>query len=204
MNKRAITTVLTAISLVVVVGACSKKAEPAPTTAAATTAAPATTSTEIPTTGSTATDMPPAMDADVTIVAREYSFDIPTISAGNHTVALDDQGAQVHMVVIVQLLDGKTVDDAMTYIQEHGTGGKPPKWAQQVAFGISAPGETTPVAAGDGGKESADPAEGIDFAAGDYVALCFIQDGMTSMDQKPPKDAKPHAELGMVQGFTVA
>ena len=51
-----------------------------------------------------------------------------------------------------------------------------------------------------------EPVEGstIDLAAGEYVALCFIPDGMTSSEDKPEKGAKSHAELGMVQGFTVA
>ena len=174
---------------------------PVVTTTTTATMAPATsTSTAGATTGAQAG----AFDADYTLEAREYSFDIPNMTSGTHTLLLDNQGTQVHMAVIIRLLQGKTVDDAMAYIEQHGTQGKPPKWAKQIAFGIADPGTTAPIAAGDGGKNSADPQDGVSLPIGNYVALCFVPEGMTDMHQKPDPNVKTHADLGMIQGFTIA
>lgn len=186
-TERDMTKKMTAVAMagvtVLLLGACSKSStpEPAPSTAAEPSAAPE------------------AVGA-ITIVTTEYAFAIPEISAGSHELLLKNDGEQVHMAAVVQLLDGRTVEDVMTYIEEHGTGGKPPSWAMEIGFGIADPGSTSPIGSADGEPE---PGAVLDLVAGDYVALCFIADGSMSMDQKPPKGAKTHAELGMIQGFTV-
>jgi len=184
---------LSALALVVVatlaIGACSASSttEPAASPAADESVA------EEPAEAST--------DGITTIVTNEYSFEIPEITAGEQELVLQNDGEQVHMAAIVQLLDGKTVEDAMDYIAENGVDSKPPTWAKDVGFGIADPGQTAPISTGQGEPT---PGSMIDLVAGDYVALCFIPDGMTSSEDKPDKGAKSHAELGMVQGFTVS
>ncbi len=182
MTKK-MTAVAMACVAVLLLGACSKSSTPKP--AASVAAQPSTA---------------PAADGAITIVTTEYAFAIPEISAGSDELLLKNEGEQVHMAALVQLLDGKTVEDVVAYIEEHGAGGKPPSWAKEIGFGIAAPGSTSPIGPADGEPE---PGATLDFVAGDYVALCLIADGSMSMDQKPPKGAKTHAELGMIQGFTV-
>ncbi len=43
-----------------------------------------------------------------------------------------------------------------------------------------------------------------DLTPGQYVALCFVPVGTTSMDAQPPADAPPHFTQGMIHEFTVA
>jgi hypothetical protein len=42
-----------------------------------------------------------------------------------------------------------------------------------------------------------------DLEPGEYVALCFIPQGMTSFEQEPP-EAPPHVALGMKQEFAIS
>jgi hypothetical protein len=153
--------------------------------------------------GTTAPIATAVADGPIDIIAREFSFEIPAIAAGDHQMQLINEGEQAHMVVILRLEDGKNAEDALDYIDTHGVGGRAPSWAFLTAGGFADPGTTAPIGSTDNKGNEGDPSDGVDFIAGDYVALCFIPDGTTGRDQKPEEGAKLHSELGMVSSFTV-
>ena len=52
---------------------------------------------------------------DVSYFGTEFAFEGPdTIGAGETTFTLDNTGQQPHMLVMVELLQGKTIDDVNT------------------------------------------------------------------------------------------
>jgi len=128
----------------------------------------------------------PAYDlpkADATIVAKEYSFDIQGIKAGEQTVDFSNAGpAEVHIVVAAPLLPGKTLDDVKKYVSSQNPSGPPPL-------------DLTKGLAG----EALDPGLHLvlkaNLAPGDYVALCFVSDR---------KGGPPHVAKGMITPFKVA
>ena len=194
MLKRS--TAAAAIALVAIgtLTACSKSSS-----------APAPSST--PTSPSAATGDPkseasPATGDTLTITTTEYAFEIPTITAGTHLMQLTNDGKQVHMAALVKLEDGKTAQDVLDYIEEVGIS-TPPSWVMDVGFGVAAPGKTIPMASSAQGP-GGDPAAGIDFPAGNYVAVCFVREGMTTLEQRDDPKAQLHVAMGMIQEFTVA
>jgi len=118
--------------------------------------------------------------SDVSIVMKDFRFEIPAeIKAGRLTWKVTNQGPQPHEVFIAKLLPGKTLDDLMAFMQTYE--GEPP--VEEAAAGgvaVMGPGQTGWV--------------NLDLSAGDYVALCFVPDAATG---------KEHAELGMIQFFSV-
>ncbi|HYI45136.1 MAG TPA: hypothetical protein VE174_06700 [Actinomycetota bacterium] len=139
--------------------------------------------TETPDAGDAAATPEEIPSGDVSYFGTEFAFEGPaTIGAGETTFTLDNTGEQPHMLLMVELLEGKTLDDVNTYIEEHGTEGRPPKWAKQVKLQIFAkPGKT--------GTDKP-----VNLTAGNYAMLCFIPDKETK---------KTHAELGMASELTV-
>jgi uncharacterized cupredoxin-like copper-binding protein len=120
---------------------------------------------------------------DVSYFGTEFAFEGPeTIGAGETTFTLDNQGEQQHMLVMVELLDGKTNEDVIAYLEEFGAEGKPPKWAKEVKVeAFAKPGKS-------------DTAKPVELTPGTYSMLCFIPDKETK---------KPHALLGMTRELTV-
>ena len=120
---------------------------------------------------------------EISYFATEFAFEGPdTIAAGETTFSLQNQGEQPHMLVMVELLDGKTIDDVNTYLEENGSEGRPPKWAKQIKVeAFAKPGKSG----------SAKP---VELTAGTYALLCFVGDKETH---------KSHAELGMTKELTV-
>jgi len=120
---------------------------------------------------------------EVTYFGTEFAFEGPeTIAAGETTFTLQNQGEQQHMLIMVELLEGKTLEDVNTYIEENGVEGRPPKWAKEVRM----------EAVAKGGKS--DTAKPVDLTPGTYAMLCFIPDKETK---------KLHALLGMTKELTV-
>ena len=120
---------------------------------------------------------------EVSYFGTEFAFEGPdTIGAGETTFTLDNTGEQLHMLVMVELLKGKTLDDVNTFIAEEGVGGKPPSWAKEVRMEAFAK----------PGKESS--TKPVELTPGTYALLCFIGDKETK---------KSHAELGMTRELTV-
>lgn len=116
--------------------------------------------------------------ADVRLTLRDYAYEIaPQITAGRHTLRVENAAAQPHEVVLVRLAPGKTVQDVVAWEQTHQ--GPPP---------------ALPV----GGTALLSTSESnlvtLDFEPGEYALLCFVPDA---------GDGKPHVAHGMVRQITV-
>ena len=163
MNKRLIALALVAVALL---GACGGGDD---------------TDTATGNDEAAATTPPPS--GDITYFATEYAYAGPdTIGAGQTTFTLVNKGEQDHMMVLVELLEGKTIDDVTTYLEEHGEQGKPPSWVRDLHFDVFAK---------TGEEASGKP---VDLTPGTYAILCFVPDKETH---------KPHALLGMTKEITV-
>ncbi|MHB8646396.1 MAG: hypothetical protein ACYDAR_11470 [Thermomicrobiales bacterium] len=124
-----------------------------------------------------------AAPADVTIVARDYAFDMPdTIPAGLVHFTMTNQGKQEHEAQFFRLAPGFTVDQLLKALQgpnPASTSGTPP---------FAATGGINTLEAG-GRQEVV-----LNLQPGNYVAVCFDSD---------PGDPTPHVAKGMVKQFTV-
>ncbi|MEO7086881.1 MAG: hypothetical protein ABI442_16340 [Gemmatimonadaceae bacterium] len=117
---------------------------------------------------------------DITIKTTDYSYDISKpITAGNHVIRIENLANQSHEVVIGQLKSGKTMKQALDWLNA-GQHGAAPVVAMGGASGLSK------------GRHQIIT---MDFEPGRYVLFCFIPDA---------KDGKPHTEHGMMKEFTVA
>lgn len=115
-----------------------------------------------------------------TFTAVDFAFKGPaSLPAGKTKLTMENEGKAPHMMILVQLLQGKTIEDAKAFIEKQGVAGRPPKWVKDV-------GEirTTPP----GKSQSAS----VDLQPGNYLALCFVE-----------SKGKSHVELGMIQPITV-
>lgn len=124
-----------------------------------------------------------ATPADVTIVARDYAYDMPdTIAAGLVHFTMTNQGKVVHEAQFFRLAPGFTVDQLLTALQ-----GPPPA-------GASGP----PPFSATGGLNNIEPGGHqealLNLQPGTYVALCFDTD---------PGDSTPHFAKGMLKQFMV-
>lgn len=136
---------------------------------------------------------PPAGPA-ITVVATEYHFgDLPTTVPAGTVLSFDNQGDEIHELLVARKNDDVTQsweeliqlpeDEALQYVTFVGD---------------------MPLFAGPG-----EMAEGtlVIPSEGEYIALCFIPQGMTEIpaDDADPSaipSGPPHFALGMVQTFT--
>jgi uncharacterized cupredoxin-like copper-binding protein len=122
----------------------------------------------------------PEPTADLTITAKDYTWDVSApITAGTHTIRMENAGPQLHEVQIYQMAPGRTANDFQTWMQG-GMKGEPP--AKPIG-GFAGP---TP---GGHGFFTAT------FTAGTYVFVCFVPD---------KTDFKPHVMHGMIKEITVS
>ena len=128
----------------------------------------------------TAVDAPlPAGDAEVTL--QDFAFvGLTTLTPGEHTVTVTNDGPQPHEATLVKLNEGTTVEQVTQAFTSTEAPSGPPPWTS--AGGIAG------VAAG------TTAAMDISVEAGEYAFICFIPD---------PASGRPHAALGMVGGLTV-
>lgn len=120
----------------------------------------------------------PAPRADTRLTLDDYSFTFaPSLTAGRHTIAVENKAAQPHHVEIMKLEPGKTADDAMAWSRTRQ--GPPPF---QVWGGTSAlsPGKTVTLTG--------------DFTRGSYLLVCFVPDAT---------DGRSHLAHGMLQVLTI-
>ena len=119
---------------------------------------------------------------DYEIVAKDFTFDVPAINAGKHTIEFKNDGPSPHEATLYKVADGKTPDDVQKFLAT------PP--------GTPPPGPPPFAAAGGGAainpKDATFPT--IDFTPGTYVLTCFVPD---------QKTGKPHIQLGMFKPFAV-
>jgi uncharacterized cupredoxin-like copper-binding protein len=116
---------------------------------------------------------------DATVILSDYSFTLSKpLTAGTHTIKIENTGAQPHEIEIVRLDSGKTVDDVLKWAATYK--GAPP---------------ATPV----GGMSGIAPGRHgfftVDLPAGEYGLICFYPD---------MKDGKPHFMHGMKQQFKIS
>jgi hypothetical protein len=114
----------------------------------------------------------------VTVIARDYAFDVPErIPAGLTTIRLVNKGPDLHHVVLIRLEAGKTMGDLFAAMKGDGP---LPAWATSVG------GPNTPVP---GGESNAT----FELAPGSYAMICVI----------PAPDGQPHVMKGMAKAITV-
>lgn len=117
--------------------------------------------------------------ADVTMTLRDYDFAFSApLTAGRQTVRIVNEAEQFHEAFIARLLPGKTVAQALAWL-EQGMQGPPP---------MELVGGATGLAKGRGMQFTAD------FTPGEYALLCFLPD---------KADGKPHVAHGMMKQITV-
>jgi len=123
-------------------------------------------------------EAPSAAPATVTVIATDFAFDAGAqIPAGAVTLQLQNHGKEVHQAQLVRLEGGKTSQDLIAALKQHGP---PPAWMKFV-----------------GGPNAAAPGHEVNAISvlepGQYAYLCFI----------PSPDGVMHAAKGMVRPFEV-
>jgi hypothetical protein len=141
-------------------------------------------------------------EADVTVNLIEMAFEgLPTEApSGTHVLEIANTGTQLHEIVILQLAEGVTIEQAMQGFMEPLPPTSPvasPVVDQAVATPVvEAPGGPPFVAIA--GVAPISPGETnyavFELVAGDYIAICFVPDAETGA---------PHFAMGMITGFTV-
>ncbi len=129
-----------------------------------------------------ASGMAPAPEptADITITEKDYDFVLSiAITAGTHTIRVENAGPQVHEIALNQLAPGKTLADFQAWVQG-GMKGPPPA---KPFGGVTGP---------DVGGHQFFTAT---FTPGTYVLICFVPD---------KGDGKPHFMHGMIKEITVS
>jgi hypothetical protein len=116
--------------------------------------------------------------ADITVKLTDYAFEVTgPLTAGRHVVRVEDGGPQMHELVFLKLEPGKTVQQAVAWLEKPE--GPPPgsliNGASPMTVGVV--NITT-----------------VDLSAGDYGLICFVSDS---------KDGKPHIAHGMIKQITV-
>jgi plastocyanin len=128
----------------------------------------------------TAVDTPlPAGDAELTLQDFAY-VGLSDMTAGQHTVAVTNEGPQPHEATLVKLNEGTTVEQVVQAFTSTEAPSGPPPWTSAGGIAGLAAGSTATM--------------DIEVEAGDYAFICFVPD---------PASGKPHAALGMVGGLTV-
>lgn len=121
-------------------------------------------------------------EGEMELTLQDFAFvGVDTLTAGQHTLTVTNDGPQPHEATIVKLADGVTVDAlrGMFTATEPPPDGPPPFTSAGGIAGIAADMTAT---------------LDVDLEAGEYAWICFIPD---------PATGKAHAALGMIGGLTV-
>jgi uncharacterized cupredoxin-like copper-binding protein len=118
--------------------------------------------------------------SDLTVTLSDYAFTTSApVTAGTHTIRIENTGPQVHELTVERLAPGKTLADWQ-------------RWAQGGMKG-------QPVSVPVGGFTGPDQGEvgwvTLRFTPGDYLFLCYVPDA---------KDGAPHLMHGMVKQVTIS
>lgn len=118
--------------------------------------------------------------ASTTVKLSEFKIDMPdSYKAGTTTFKVENVGGEGHLALFLHLAPGKTLDDAVKFVESNPPSGQPPvDWA--------------------GGVDSLSPQHDgyatIDLQPGKYAVICPMFD---------PSSGKSHAMLGMTKEITV-
>lgn len=121
--------------------------------------------------------------AQIVMTLRDYDFDFSTpLTAGTHTLRVENTAAQPHEIFLARLNEGKTLDDLVTWL------------GQMEAGAVEGPPPALPL----GGVAGMDPGERnwftVELTPGEYALLCFVPD---------VGDGRPHLAHGMMRQLTV-
>ena len=113
----------------------------------------------------------------VKVVGKDFAFDAPdVIPAGLTEFHFVNQGPALHHMALLQLTNGKTIDDLRAALAKPGA---PPTWIKEIGG---------PNAAVAGTESNAT----INLAPGNYAIICFVDIG-----------GPPHFTKGMLKGLRV-
>jgi len=118
--------------------------------------------------------------ADLTVTLSDYAFALSApLTAGTHTIRVENTGPQLHELTIERLAPGKTLAD----------------WRQWVADGMRGTPPTEPAGGVTGPTKGNVAWLTITLTPGNYLLNCYVPD---------VKDGKPHFMHGMVKETTVS
>jgi hypothetical protein len=118
--------------------------------------------------------------ADDTITLSDYDFTpAHPLTAGAHTLRIENTGPQLHQLLILRLLPGKSLKDFQ-------------RWAGNDMIGPPPGSPAGGIVALTKGRHAEFT---VTLAAGNYVLVCFAPDD---------NDGKPHVAHGMMKAFTVS
>ena len=127
--------------------------------------------------GATATAEP---KSDITVTLSDYTFATSTpLTAGTHTIRVENAGPQLHELTIERLAPGKTLAD----------------WQKWAAGGMKGAPVSMPVGGFTGPDKGKVGWLTLTFTPGNYLFLCYVPD---------VKDGAPHLMHGMVKLMTVS
>ncbi|MCB1246109.1 MAG: hypothetical protein KDB69_02450 [Acidimicrobiia bacterium] len=123
---------------------------------------------------------------DLTAVNYAYQGDLDDITPGYNAITLDNQGTEVHEMILARFHDDdtETLDDLLALPDEEAEAK-----VDILAFAIAAPGDSTTIFA--------------DLEPGRYGILCALPVGATSFQDIETADGPPHFTQGMKREFTV-
>ncbi|HSU92238.1 MAG TPA: hypothetical protein VLI43_00925 [Gemmatimonadaceae bacterium] len=116
----------------------------------------------------------PAPTEDIVMTLSDYTFTTSKpITAGRHTIKIENTASQSHELVLARLQPGKKAEDL-------------PAWAEK----MSGPPPAVPIGGVPAIAKGSTAYITADFTPGDYALVCFVPDA---------KDGKPHFVHGMVK-----
>ncbi|HEU4698782.1 MAG TPA: hypothetical protein VFS40_06370 [Gemmatimonadales bacterium] len=125
-----------------------------------------------------ATEAAAGMKPDLQVRLVDYGFEFSKpLSAGEHTIRVQNDASQFHEIVIFKLLPGKSLADALTWVEKQQ--GPPPLLPVGGITGL------------DKGQHALMQER---FTPGEYAVVCFLPDA---------KDGKPHFTHGMATQLKV-
>lgn len=128
----------------------------------------------------TAATAAPEPKSDVTVTLSDYGFSPSTpLTAGTHTIRVENSGPQVHELTIERLAPGKTIAD----------------WQRWIAGGMKGEPPSMPVGGFAGPDQGKVGWVTVTLTPGTYLLLCYVPD---------VKDGAPHFVHGMVKEVTVS
>jgi plastocyanin len=193
-----------AVALAFATAACAGGSASPAASAAASPAASASASASGPTDGSPSASASASgsasasasASADVMVTAVDFAFEnVPAEIPSGTTLGLTNNGQEVHEMVVVRKLPTTTqsFEELLAMPQDQALG-----LVQDIGVAFAEPGATSADVVTTG-------------EAGDYLMVCFIPAGTTSLPSIDPASSEmpslgtgaPHFTLGMVKEFTV-